>query len=70
MITKVYNIKNMGKRDTGVGKRKKSRSKKTKKRLAIKYEMLSKRQAGKKKALINFVAETASSSQTILVFGL
>ncbi len=39
----------MGKRDTGVGKRKKSRSKKTKKRLAIKYEMLSKRQAGKKK---------------------
>lgn len=33
----------MAKRSTGVGKQKKSRSKKTKKRLAIKQEKLSKR---------------------------
>jgi hypothetical protein len=32
----------MAKRDTGVGKKKRSRSKKTKKRLAIKAEMLKK----------------------------
>ncbi|MEK7575815.1 MAG: hypothetical protein AAB491_01880 [Patescibacteria group bacterium] len=40
----------MAKRSTGVGKMKKSRSKKTKKRLAIKREMLAKRPVnGKKK---------------------
>jgi len=33
----------MAKRSTGLGKRKKSHSKKTKKRLAIKREMLAKR---------------------------
>lgn len=33
----------MGKRETGVGKMKKSRSRKTKKRLAIKREMLTKK---------------------------
>jgi hypothetical protein len=33
----------MAKRDTGVGKKKKSRSHKTKKRLAAKYEMLAKK---------------------------
>jgi len=38
----------MGKRETGVGKNKKSHSHKTKKRLAIKREMLAKR-AGKKR---------------------
>jgi len=38
----------MAKRDTGVGKKKKSHSRKTKKRLAIKAEMLAKR-AGKKR---------------------
>jgi len=38
----------MAKRSTGVGTMKTSRSKKTKKRLTIKREMLSKR-AGKKK---------------------
>jgi ribosomal protein L32 len=37
----------MAKRSTGIGKRKTSRSKKTKKRLAIKREMLA-RKAGKK----------------------
>jgi hypothetical protein len=37
----------MAKRNTGVGKMKKSHSKKTKKRLAIKHEMLAKK-AGKK----------------------
>jgi hypothetical protein len=37
----------MAKRDTGVGKKKKSRSHKTKKRLAIKREMLAKK-AGKR----------------------
>jgi len=38
----------MAKRATGVGKMKTSRSKKTKKRLAIKQEMLAKK-AGKKR---------------------
>jgi len=33
----------MAKRDTGVGKRKKTHSPKTKKRLAIKYAMLAQR---------------------------
>ena len=33
----------MAKRDTGVGKKKKSRSHKTKKRLAVKREMLAKK---------------------------
>jgi len=33
----------MAKRDTGVGKKKRSHSKKTKKRLAIKREMLAKK---------------------------
>ena len=33
----------MAKRNTGVGKKKKPRSHKTKKRLAIKYEMLAQR---------------------------
>ncbi len=37
----------MAKRDTGVGKRKKSRSHKTKKRLAIKREMLAKKASKK-----------------------
>lgn len=39
----------MAKRDTGVGKMKKSHSRKTKKRLAIKAEMLAKRAAKKRK---------------------
>ena len=39
----------MAKRATGVGKGKKSRSKKTKKRLAIKKEMLATRAAKKKR---------------------
>jgi len=38
----------MAKRDTGVGKMKTSRSKKTKKRLAIKAEMLAKKAAKRK----------------------
>lgn len=38
----------MAKRSTGIGKMKKTRSKKTKKRLAIKREMLAKR-AGKRR---------------------
>jgi len=38
----------MAKRSTGVGKGRKSRSKKTKKRLAIKREMLAKRKSKKK----------------------
>ena len=38
----------MGKRETGVGKMKKSRSRKTKKRLAIKREMLAKKLAKRK----------------------
>ena len=38
----------MAKRDTGVGKKKKSRSHKTKKRLAAKHEMLAKK-AGKRR---------------------
>ena len=36
----------MAKRDTGVGKMKTSRSKKTKKRIAIKREMLAHRKGG------------------------
>lgn len=40
---------NMAKRDTGVGKKKKSRSQKTQKRLAIKREMLAKKASKKKK---------------------
>ena len=39
----------MGKRATGVGKAKKSRSRKTKKRLAIKQQMLAAKKAKKKK---------------------
>lgn len=39
----------MAKRDTGVGKKKKSRSHKTKKRLAIKREMLAKKASKKRK---------------------
>ena len=39
----------MAKRATGVGKMKTTRSKKTKKRLAIKHEMLATRAAKKKK---------------------
>jgi len=39
----------MAKRATGVGKNKKSRSKKTKKRLAIKREMLAKRASKRRK---------------------
>jgi len=39
----------MAKRDTGLGKRKKSRSKKTKKRLAIKAEMLAKKGSKRRK---------------------
>jgi len=39
----------MAKRSTGVGKMKKSRSKKTKKRLAIKAEMLAKKARKKHK---------------------
>ncbi|MFH1769651.1 MAG: hypothetical protein ABH833_03220 [Parcubacteria group bacterium] len=39
----------MAKRDTGVGKRKRSKSRKTKKRLAIKAEMLAARKAGRKR---------------------
>jgi len=39
----------MAKRKTGVGKKKKSRSHKTKKRLAIKREMLAKKASKKKK---------------------
>lgn len=39
----------MAKRDTGVGKKKKSRSYKTKKRLEIKREMLARRAAARKK---------------------
>jgi len=39
----------MAKRDTGLGKKKKSRSHKTKKRLAIKYEMLAKKASKRRK---------------------
>ncbi len=39
----------MAKRSTGVGKGKKSRSKKTKKRLAIKREMLAQKASKKRK---------------------
>tara|TARA_Y100000310_G_C20689331_1_gene821176 strand:+ start:787 stop:906 length:120 start_codon:yes stop_codon:yes gene_type:complete len=39
----------MAKRSTGIEKRKKSHSKKTKKRLAIKREMLAKKAAKKRK---------------------
>ena len=39
----------MAKRRTGVGKMKKSRSKKTAKRLAIKYEMLAERKKKRSK---------------------
>lgn len=39
----------MAKRKTGIGKRKQSRSKKTKKRIAIKHEMLTKKAAKKHK---------------------
>jgi len=39
----------MAKRATGVGKVRKSHSKKTKKRLAIKREMLAKKKAGRKR---------------------
>jgi len=39
----------MAKRKTGVGKRKKSRSHKTKKRLAIKREMLAKKASKKRR---------------------
>ncbi|MFQ5661626.1 MAG: hypothetical protein ACE5F2_00005 [Candidatus Paceibacteria bacterium] len=39
----------MAKRSTGIEKRKTSRSKKTKKRLAIKREMLAKRASKKKR---------------------
>jgi len=45
----MYTDFNMAKRETGVGKKKKSRSPKTKKRLAIKHEMLAQRAAKKKK---------------------
>jgi len=38
----------MAKRETGIEKMKKSHSRKTKKRLAIKHEMLDKRSAKKK----------------------
>lgn len=38
----------MAKRDTGVGKKKKSRSHKTKKRLAVKYEMLAQKKKKRK----------------------
>jgi hypothetical protein len=40
----------MGKRPTGVGKKKRSHSKKTQKRLAIKREMLAKKASKKKRA--------------------
>jgi len=39
----------MAKRSTGVGKMKTSRSKKTKKRLAIKHKMLAKKASKKRK---------------------
>jgi len=39
----------MAKRDTGVGKKKRSHSKKTKKRLAIKREMLAKKASKRRK---------------------
>lgn len=39
----------MAKRDTGINKVKTSRSRKTKKRLAIKQEMLAKKAAGRRK---------------------
>lgn len=39
----------MGKRKTSLGQKKKSHSKKTKKRLAIKYEMLAKRASKRRK---------------------
>lgn len=45
----VYNYFHMGKRKTGVGKMKKSHSKKTKKRLAIKREMLARKAARRRK---------------------
>ncbi len=43
----VYSVNIMAKRETGVGKMKTTRSKKTKKRLAIKKEMLEKKAAKK-----------------------
>ena len=39
----------MAKRATGVGKMKTTRSKKTKKRLAVKYEMIAKKNSKKRK---------------------
>lgn len=44
----VYNTP-MAKRATGIGKRKKTRSRKTKKRLAIKQEMLAKKASKRRK---------------------
>ena len=45
----MYNGGTMGKRATGVGNNKTSRSKKTAKRLAIKREMLAKKAAKKRR---------------------
>lgn len=45
----IYNLSIMAKRATGIEKRKTSRSKKTKKRLAIKHAMLAEKVSKKRK---------------------